>query len=66
MPLSLIEEEESSVTIELKRLSNFLGNEQLNPARVICGLFISAKRINGYKKIRFEHFIFLQNLWNPD
>ena len=27
----------STVTIELKRLSNFLTNEQLNPNRVICG-----------------------------
>ena len=33
-------EEESSVTIELKRLSNFLANEQLNPNRVVCGNFV--------------------------
>jgi len=29
-------EDESSVTVELKRLSNFLMNEQLNPNRVVC------------------------------
>nr|CAG4637577.1 EOG090X0TJE [Ceriodaphnia reticulata]SVE73374.1 EOG090X0TJE [Ceriodaphnia reticulata] len=29
-------EEEASVTIELKRLSNFLANEQLNPQKVVC------------------------------
>lgn len=34
----IIEEEEASVTIELKRLSNFLGHEQLNPQKVVCGI----------------------------
>nr|CAG4635255.1 EOG090X0TJE [Alona affinis] len=29
-------EDESSATIELKRLSNFLSSEQLNPLRVLC------------------------------
>nr|CAG4647633.1 EOG090X0TJE [Megafenestra aurita]SVE92833.1 EOG090X0TJE [Megafenestra aurita] len=29
-------EEQASVTIELKRLSNFLSNEQLSPQRVVC------------------------------
>nr|CAG4651558.1 EOG090X0TJE [Simocephalus serrulatus]SVE94683.1 EOG090X0TJE [Simocephalus serrulatus] len=29
-------EDEASVTIELKRLSNFLANEQLSPSRVLC------------------------------
>lgn len=32
------EEEQASVTIELKRLSNFLSNEQLSPQRVVCGM----------------------------
>jgi len=31
-----LEEDETSVTVELKRLSNFLINEQLNPNRVVC------------------------------
>lgn len=34
----LIEEDEASVTIELKRLSNFLAHEQLNPQKVVCGM----------------------------
>jgi len=29
--------------VELKRLSNFLVNEQLNPNRVVCGMFIVLK-----------------------
>ena len=33
-----LEEDETSVTVELKRLSNFLINEQLNPNRVVCGM----------------------------
>lgn len=32
------EEEEAGVTIELKRLSNFLANEQLSPLKVVCGM----------------------------
>jgi len=36
-------EDEASVTVELKRLSNFLVNEQLNPNRVVCGMFIVLK-----------------------
>nr|CAG4643689.1 EOG090X0TJE [Ilyocryptus agilis] len=31
-------EDESSVTIELKRFSSFLSNEQLNPNRVVCNI----------------------------
>nr|CAG4650706.1 EOG090X0TJE [Sida crystallina] len=38
-------DDESSVTIELKRLSNFLTNEQLNPNRVICDV-VSSKMVH--------------------
>lgn len=37
IPFLRLEEDEASVTIELKRLSNFLANEQLSPSRVLCG-----------------------------
>nr|SVE84689.1 EOG090X0TJE [Daphnia pulex] len=34
-------EDEASVTIELKRLSNFLAHEQLNPQKVVCDVLQS-------------------------
>nr|CAG4638221.1 EOG090X0TJE [Chydorus sphaericus] len=40
-------EEESSVTIELKRFSHFLANEQLNPTRVICDV-VQARMMHLY------------------
>lgn len=36
LSLSPTVKEETNVSIELKRLSNFLTNEQLNPNRIIC------------------------------
>nr|CAG4636744.1 EOG090X0TJE [Eubosmina coregoni]SVE70241.1 EOG090X0TJE [Eubosmina coregoni] len=46
-------EDEAKVTIELKRLSNFLVNEQLNPIRVVCN-------VNS----RLMHFNFLSDSYS--
>jgi len=34
----MADEDEAEVTVELKRLSNFLVNEQLNPLKIVCSM----------------------------